>query len=141
MSEGPSEGCPGEGKWKISEWDVDEAIGKAWQFFEAQSSGKIQEDNRFKWRGDSYMQDTHKGRDLSGGWFDAGGTFSSILPLSALIYFLGTFWVQSQCCNCVLLLPVPSSPLWTVFWHVWTCSICKCRIRERIWIFVSAKLG
>ena len=33
-----------------------------------------------KWRGNSYLNDTHKGRLLNYGWFDAGGAWS--LPTS-----------------------------------------------------------
>lgn len=83
--------CPSSGKWKISEWNVDEPIGKAWQFFEAQQSGRLPADNRFEWRGDSYLNDKHKGRDLSGGWFDAGGALSPPPPNQTPIFVVSFF--------------------------------------------------
>lgn len=70
---GNSAACPSDGKWKISQWDVSEPLGKAWLFYEAQQSGKLPAGHRVGWRGDSYAEDKHKGRDLTRGWFDAGG--------------------------------------------------------------------
>jgi hypothetical protein len=70
--------CSTEGRWDISDWDVDDLIGKNFLFFEAQKSGKLPEGHRVKWRGDSYMNDVFKGKDidLSGGWHDGGGVKS-----------------------------------------------------------------
>lgn len=40
-------------------------------FFEAQRSGKLPENNRIPWRGDSNLKDGCKiGEDLSGGYYD-----------------------------------------------------------------------
>ncbi|KAH0954891.1 hypothetical protein HN011_010820 [Eciton burchellii] len=42
-------------------------------FFEAQRSGKLLEENRIPWRGDSALNDRgSNGEDLSGGYYDAG---------------------------------------------------------------------
>lgn len=76
-----SNACPSDGKWDIGQWNVDEAIGKAWLFYEAQKSGKLPSDHRVEWRGDSYLDDEYNGRDLSGGWFDAGG----VHPIRAVV--------------------------------------------------------
>lgn len=67
------ESCPGAGRWDIDDWNLDELIGKSFLFYEAQETGSIRSDNRVHWKGDSYLQDSHKGRSLAGGWFDAGG--------------------------------------------------------------------
>ena len=78
---GNSAACPSDGKWKISQWDVGEPLGKAWLFYEAQKSGKLPANHRVSWRGDSYLNDKHKGRLLNYGWFDAGGAcFIVLLP-------------------------------------------------------------
>lgn len=59
--------------WKLKSYDVDQAVGKALQFFEANESGRMTRNNRARWRGNCYMNDG--GRvDLVGGWHDAGGT-------------------------------------------------------------------
>lgn len=47
------------------------AIHASLLFYEAQRSGKLPEDNRIKWRGDSMLNDGHDvGHDLTGGYFD-----------------------------------------------------------------------
>ena len=50
-----------------------EALQKAIFFYEAQISGPKPPWSRVTWRGNSAMQDGQDvGRDLTGGWFDAG---------------------------------------------------------------------
>jgi endoglucanase len=50
-----------------------EALQKAIWFYEAQISGPKPPWSRVSWRGDSALQDgSDVGRDLTGGWFDAG---------------------------------------------------------------------
>jgi len=39
-------------------------------FYEAQRSGKLPADNRIHWRGDSMLQDSDGGHDLTGGYHD-----------------------------------------------------------------------
>jgi endoglucanase len=52
-----------------------EALQKSIYFYEAQRSGKLPAHNRVEWRGDSALQDgADVGKDLSGGWYDAGDT-------------------------------------------------------------------
>lgn len=70
------EACPSQGRWLINDWNLEEAIGKGFLFFEAQKSGELPAGHRVKWRGDSYLHDEHKGRLLNRGWFDAGGVLS-----------------------------------------------------------------
>ena len=62
--------------WQLEAYDVDEVIGKAFRFFEANESGTLSSSNRSKWRGDSFLRDGGK-VDLVGGWFDAGGALCS----------------------------------------------------------------
>jgi len=52
-------------------------------FYEAQRSGKLPENNRIPWRGDSNLDDgSNIGRDLTGGWFDAGDHVKFGLPMA-----------------------------------------------------------
>ena len=50
-----------------------EALQKSIYFYEAQQNGRLSPNNRVEWRGASGLADGQDiGRDLSGGWFDAG---------------------------------------------------------------------
>ena len=91
---GNSAACPSDGKWKISQWDVGEPLGKAWLFYEAQKSGKLPANHRVSWRGDSYLNDKHNGVDLTKGWFDAGGATPA--PSSRRPPLQGWFWFPAE---------------------------------------------
>jgi len=55
-------------------FDYADALQKALCFYECQRSGKLPQDNRVQWRGDSCLADGQDaGVDLAGGWYDAGG--------------------------------------------------------------------
>lgn len=58
-----------------AEWTFNsaEALQKSLFFYEAQQSGALSPNNRVEWRGPACLADGQDiGRDLSGGWFDAG---------------------------------------------------------------------
>ncbi|MFD3612142.1 glycoside hydrolase family 9 protein [Streptomyces atroolivaceus] len=60
-----------------------EALQKSLFFYEAQRSGRLPEDNRVSWRGDSGMDDGKDvGLDLTGGWYDAGDHVKFGLPMA-----------------------------------------------------------
>jgi len=59
-----------------------EALQKALYFYEAQQSGGLSPNNRVEWRGPSCMTDGQDiGRDLTGGWYDAGDHWTANLEL------------------------------------------------------------
>ncbi len=60
-----------------------EAIQKNFLFFEANRSGDLGPDNRIEWRSDSTMKDgSDVGRDLEGGYFDAGDHIKFVQPMT-----------------------------------------------------------
>jgi endoglucanase len=60
-----------------------EALQKTVYFLEAQQSGRLSPNNRVAWRGDACLTDgADIGRDLSGGWFDAGDHWTANLTMA-----------------------------------------------------------
>ena len=66
-----------------SNFNYGEALQKSIMFYEFQRSGKLPEDKRDNWRGDSGMNDgADVGLDLTGGWYDAGDHVKFNLPMA-----------------------------------------------------------
>ncbi|CAG2176250.1 unnamed protein product [Oppiella nova] len=58
-------------------------------FYEAQRSGKLPADKRIPWRGDSMLDDGKTvGKDLTGGYFDAGDLVKFGFPMAATMTIL-----------------------------------------------------
>ena len=64
-------------------YNYGEALQKSIWFYEAQAAGRKPAWNRVSWRGDSALGDGgDAGRDLTGGWFDAGDHVKFGLPMA-----------------------------------------------------------
>lgn len=72
-----------EGRAQTSDYNYGEALQKSILFYDLQRSGKLPDDNRSNWRGDSCLSDgADVGLDLTGGFFDAGDNVKFNLPMS-----------------------------------------------------------
>lgn len=73
-----------------------EALQKSLYFYEAQQSGRLSPNNRVGWRGPACLDDGQDiGRDLSGGWFDAGDHWTANLTMSFAAMTLA--WSAIEC--------------------------------------------
>lgn len=67
-----------------TQYNYGEALQKAIYFYDAQRSGKLPENNRVEWRGDSGLKDgSDQKLDLTGGWYDAGDHMKFGLPMAS----------------------------------------------------------
>ncbi len=72
-----------------------EALQKSLLFYEAQRSGPLPANNRLNWRGPSGLTDgADVGKDLTGGWYDAGDHVKFGLPMAATATFLAWGMVE-----------------------------------------------
>ncbi|CRZ35393.1 cellulose binding domain-containing protein [Herbinix hemicellulosilytica] len=70
-------------KAEAADYNYGEALQKAIMFYEFQRSGKLPENKRDNWRGDSGLEDgADVGLDLTGGWYDAGDHVKFNLPMA-----------------------------------------------------------
>lgn len=75
-----------------TDYNYGDALSKSLLFYELQESGKLEDDIRTNWRGDSALEDgADNNVDLTGGWYDAGDHLKLNLPMS----FTGTMLAWS----------------------------------------------
>ncbi len=71
------------GRPQTGTYNFAEVLQKSLWFYDAQRSGKLPDDFRIRWRADSALQDgSDVGRDLSGGFYDAGDHVKFGLPMA-----------------------------------------------------------
>ncbi len=67
-----------------SQYNYAEVLQKSIYFYEAQRSGKLPQNNRVEWRGDSGLKDgADHNIDLTGGWYDAGDHIKFGFPMAS----------------------------------------------------------
>jgi endoglucanase len=67
----------------FSAYNYGEALQKAIYFYECQQSGPLPAWNRVQWRGPSCLHDgSDAGKDLTGGWYDAGDHVKFNFPMA-----------------------------------------------------------
>jgi hypothetical protein len=101
--------------------EMSSLLGKAFLFYEAQRSGKLPEDNKIPWRGDTYIYDGSDRIppvDLSGGWYDAGPSAHRCASVT-------------RACPATAHSCIPSAP-----WG--TCMAACCRGRGGWWSSATA---
>lgn len=85
--------CKGKGYEGIEgtgDYNYGEALQKSVLFYELQRSGKLPENTRCNWRGDSALTDgADNNLDLTGGWYDAGDNVKFNLPMAYSAAMLG----------------------------------------------------
>ena len=79
-----------EGIEGTGDYNYGEALQKSVLFYELQRSGKLPENTRCNWRGDSALTDgADNNLDLTGGWYDAGDNVKFNLPMAYSAAMLG----------------------------------------------------
>jgi len=79
----------GESVGQQGQFRYGEALQKNFLFYEANRSGDLGADNRLEWRSDSTLNDgSTVGRDLEGGYFDAGDHVKFGQPMAASVNML-----------------------------------------------------
>lgn len=79
-----------EGIEGTGDYNYGEALQKSALFYELQRSGKLPEETRCNWRGDSALSDgSDNNVDLTGGWYDAGDNVKFNLPMAYSAAMLG----------------------------------------------------
>ncbi len=73
----------------MKSFDYADALKKSLLFYAAQRSGKLPNDGKVPWRGDSALSDgADVGVDLTGGYYDAGDNMKFALPLCSTLTML-----------------------------------------------------
>ncbi|KAJ8770032.1 hypothetical protein K2173_009779 [Erythroxylum novogranatense] len=96
-------------------FDYADALDKTLQFFESQRSGKLPENQRVRWRGDSGLKDGFlQGVDLVGGYYDAGDHVKFGLPMAFTVTMLA--WGAVDFRKEITDLNQMGHTLWAIRW-------------------------
>ncbi len=75
--------CAVDSQASTGPFNYAEALQKAIYFYDVQRSGRLPAGNRVEWRGDSALLDgADVGKDLTGGWYDAGDHVKFGFPMA-----------------------------------------------------------
>ena len=86
-----------EGIEGTGDYNYGEALQKSILFYELQRSGKLPENTRCNWRGDSALTDgADNNLDLTGGWYDAGDNVKFNLPMAYSASVLGWSVIEDR---------------------------------------------
>lgn len=86
-----------EGIEGTGDYNYGEALQKSILFYELQRSGKLPENTRCNWRGDSALTDgADNNLDLTGGWYDAGDNVKFNLPMAYSAAMLGWSVIEDK---------------------------------------------
>jgi hypothetical protein len=111
-------------------YDYGQVIGLSLMFYEAQRSGKLPGNNRIAWRGDANLNDrAPDGRDVTGGWYDAGDNVKFNLPMAWTAHVLA--WSVVEFAD-VRNRPAAASP-------IGGCSNC-CVLKQILLCIVNDEL-
>ncbi|KAK3581339.1 hypothetical protein CHS0354_016183 [Potamilus streckersoni] len=79
-----------------TKYDYAKALELSILFYNAQRSGRLPANNSIPWRGDSAVNDSDDGHDLSGGWYDAGDHVKFNLPMAMSTHILLWGFIKFQ---------------------------------------------
>jgi|GEM_PF-1741584 len=119
-----------------------EALQKNFLFFEANRSGALPADNRLEWRSDSTTADgSDVGRDLSGGYFDAGDHIKFIQPMafsSTMLAWSGADYKEAYA-RSGQLDELLEAVKWGTDWFLKAHETDGAGKTERLWVQVGDK--
>ncbi|MEM7595440.1 MAG: glycoside hydrolase family 9 protein [Cyanobacteria bacterium P01_A01_bin.83] len=119
-----------------------EALQKNFLFLEANRSGALGADNRLEWRQDSTTEDgSDVGRDLTGGYFDAGDHIKFIQPMafsSTMLAWGGVDYKQAYA-QSGQLDELRDAVKWGTDWFLKAHEMDSAGKTERLWVQVGDK--
>ena len=119
-----------------------EALQKNFLFLEANRSGPLPADNRLEWRSDATVNDgSDVGRDLNGGYFDAGDHIKFIQPMafsSTMLAWGGADYKEAYA-RSGQLDELLEAVKWGTDWFLKAHEMDSSGNTERLWVQVGDK--
>ncbi|MGL5835685.1 MAG: glycoside hydrolase family 9 protein [Waterburya sp.] len=141
-SPGTIPNSPGQPVGQRGKFNYGEALQKNFLFFEANRSGALPKDNRLEWRSDSTTQDGKDvGRDLAGGYFDAGDHIKFIQPMAfsnTMLAWGGADYKQAYA-QSGQLDELMEAVKWGTDWFLKAHEMDSAGKTERLWVQVGDK--